>query len=217
MSGCGKSTVGKSLAAALHIPFIDADDLHPKANVDKMSNGEPLTDADRTPWLQIVREAAVKTCRVEGAAGHETGVVIACSALRRVYRDLLRGITEGEVHHSNEPERLQTYFVFIDGPRDVLFERMTQRKNHFMKDRMLDSQLATLESPRGEDGVLVVNLSDSKDEQVRSALDSLAKLGVQPAGSEHPTREEVGHGVPVVIDADESVDPPAHANVSPVS
>ncbi|KZV91516.1 hypothetical protein EXIGLDRAFT_719304 [Exidia glandulosa HHB12029] len=176
-----------------------------------MSNGEPLTDDDRKPWLQIVRTAAVKTCGVEGAAGHETGVVIACSALRRSYRDLLRGITEGEVHHSKENQVLHTYFVFIDGPREVLLERMHLRKNHFMKSRMLDSQLATLEDPRGEDGVFVVNLTDSPEEQVRTALQALAQSGVKPAESEHPAREEVGHGVPVVIDSESSKDSPGPA------
>lgn len=207
VSGCGKSTIGKGLADALHVPFIDADDLHPKANVDKMAQGEPLTDADRLPWLRIVRDAAVRTCRVEHAAGHETGVVIACSALRRSYRDLLRGISEGEVGHADagDGETLRTFFCLVDGPRELLFERMSARKNHFMKAKMLDSQIATLENPRGENGVFVVRLEDSPEDQVRSAVEELAKHGVRPAETEHPTREAVGEGVPVVIDSDNSI------------
>ncbi|EJD34902.1 carbohydrate kinase, partial [Auricularia subglabra TFB-10046 SS5] len=205
VSGCGKSTVGKGLADALHVPFIDADDLHPKSNVDKMAQGEPLTDADRMPWLHIVRDAAVRTCRVENAAGHETGVVVACSALRRSYRDLLRGIPEGEVRQSGEKETLRTFFCLVDGPREVLFERMSARKNHFMKAKMLDSQIATLEDPRSEEGVFVVKLEDSVEDQVKSAVEALAKHGVRPAESDLPTREAVGEGVPVVVDSDESI------------
>ncbi|THH11251.1 hypothetical protein EW146_g8108 [Bondarzewia mesenterica] len=90
VSGCGKSTLGKALASSLSVPFLDADDLHPPANVAKMSAGTPLTDADRAPWLAKVRDDA---CRViqEGKAGSGKGVVVACSALKISYREVLRG------------------------------------------------------------------------------------------------------------------------------
>lgn len=87
MSGCGKSTLGSALASALSIPFIDADKLHPPANVAKMSAGQPLTDADREPWLVRVRNEAYRAVN----RGQGKGVVVACSALKRSYRDILRG------------------------------------------------------------------------------------------------------------------------------
>jgi len=201
--------VGQLLAEALNVPFIDADDLHPKANVDKMSNGEPLNDDDRKPWLDIVRAAAVKACRAEGS-GHETGVVVGCSALKLSYRNLLRGIVESEVEEGedNTPPHgghLRTFFGFIDGPKEVLFERMHARKNHFMKAKMLESQLATLEDPRGEEGVFEIRLVDAMDDQVRTALEALAEHDVRPARSAHPAREEVGQGVPVTLGSDKKV------------
>ncbi|KAH7101543.1 hypothetical protein BKA62DRAFT_703294 [Auriculariales sp. MPI-PUGE-AT-0066] len=166
-----------------------------------MASGEPLNDEDRFPWLNIVRNAAVKTCSVEDAASHETGVVIACSALKRSYRGLLRGITGDEVH-VNSHSKLPTYFGFIQGPKEVLFERMSARKNHFMKAKMLDSQIATLEDPSGEDGVFIINLVDNPEQQTQRALETLAKWGVQPARASHPERDQVGHGVPVDIDTE---------------
>jgi len=184
VSGCGKSTIGQGLADKLEVPYVDADSLHPKFNVEKMSNGTPLTDADRAPWLHIVRAHAIEACR-EGP-GKDIGVVVACSALRRAYRDLLRGLSdahvEGDVapHEEVSPDdpKLDTYFVFINGPRDLLFERMTARKNHFMKGKMLDSQIATLEDPTGEDGVVPIRLEDSVEDQLNAALDGLHKLGM---------------------------------------
>lgn len=203
VSGCGKSTTAANLAKALKAPFEDGDELHPKTNVEKMSRGEPLSDADRAPWLKIIRERATELT-------HESPrqVVIACSALRRAYRDLLRGkpvdlVTPAPVpalpvaHPAGETSAeakaeegtdvqevvantsppLKTYFVFIRGPREVLLDRMQKRKNHFMKASMLDSQLATLEDPEGEDGVVVVDLEASPDEQCRQALEGLKAIG----------------------------------------
>jgi gluconokinase len=93
VSGSGKSTVGKAIAAKLALPFVDGDDLHPKENIDKMSRGEPLNDKDRGPWLRRIREEAVRA-----SIGNQThtgerpiGLVVACSALKKSYRDVLRG------------------------------------------------------------------------------------------------------------------------------
>lgn len=180
------------------MPYVEGDDLHPKSNVDKMTSGHPLTDADREPWLELIRTTAedltVKnqhqvnshdTSAKSGGGG--AGVVISCSALKRYYRDILRGRRRpaSDVHaipkhlEPLEPEMLQTYFVFIDGTRDVLLGRMEKRPGHFMKASMLDSQLATLESPIGEEGVIVVSLLDTTEEQIRIAREGLRGITLE--------------------------------------
>ncbi len=135
VSGSGKSTVGARLATELGVPFIDADGLHPEANTQKMAAGHPLTDEDRWPWLALVGLAL---------AQHPTGVVIACSALKRSYRDAIRAAAPGAV------------FIYLDVSADVLAERLKNRTGHFMPVSLLDSQLATLEPlQQDEDGVTV--------------------------------------------------------------
>ncbi|KAG8912271.1 hypothetical protein FRC01_005186, partial [Tulasnella sp. 417] len=216
VSGSGKSTLGQNLASALGVPFYDGDSLHPKSNVDKMSKGIPLSDADREPWLALIRSTADRICEKKetesSSADDVKGVVIACSALKRYYRDILRGRTteshqpppatdlpkdhpitehtgieiQSDQDLAKEEEKeleraasreLRTFFVFINGPRDILVDRMTKRQNHFFKVGMLDSQLATLEDPTGEEGVVVVQLAESPDKQIRDAVDGLKKLG----------------------------------------
>ncbi|KAJ7902166.1 P-loop containing nucleoside triphosphate hydrolase protein [Mycena olivaceomarginata] len=188
VSGTGKSTLGAALAAALHMPYIDGDDLHPRANVDKMAAGCPLTDADREPWLRAIRKTAERVAReqaearaqngavnhngaVNGKATGAPGVVIACSALKRAYRDVLRGV--GGASNTTAATGLPTYFVFIEGSREVLMDRMLKRSGHFMKATMLDSQLNTLENPAGEEGVVVVSVEDPTVAQVDKAVEAL--------------------------------------------
>ena len=182
VSGCGKSTIASALAESLSLPFIEADKLHPQSNIDKMSAGTPLTDADREPWLELIRKKAEHACGEQEADSSFTGrrgVVIACSALKRYYRDILRGTCKPRSvpeHMDPAPPRvLPTFFVFIKGDRDVLMERMGSRKGHFMKAQMLDSQLQTLESPEGEDGCIVVQLTDPIDRQVEVAREGLVQ------------------------------------------
>lgn len=127
VSGSGKSTVGRLLARELRVPFKDADDLHSQANLNKMAAGEPLDDDDRWPWLQEVGNV------LSAADSEHTGLVIACSALKRSYRLAILAV---------EP---RTRFVLLDGPREVLEDRLAQREGHFMPASLLDSQLATLE------------------------------------------------------------------------
>ncbi|CAE6439696.1 unnamed protein product [Rhizoctonia solani] len=200
VSGCGKSTTGQNVARALNGTFVDGDDLHPASNVAKMSRGEPLTDADRAPWLKLIRQRGTELA-------HESNgiAVVACSALRKVYRELLRGKpvnlvtpgpesesnattahpkgetppTEGNVDEfiANTSPPLKTYFVFIKGTRESLWDRMQKRQGHFMKASMLDSQLATLESPEGEDGVVVVDLEATPEQQCEQAVSGLKALG----------------------------------------
>ncbi|MBS9477667.1 gluconokinase [Ancylobacter radicis] len=137
--GCGKSSVGRSLAESFAADFIEGDTLHTPANIAKMARGEPLDDADRQPWLEDIRRAITDT----RAAGRR--VVVSCSALRRAYRDQLRAA--GPLH-----------FVFLSGTPAVLAERMGRRDDHFMPLALLDSQLATLEDPTGEAGVVTVDI-----------------------------------------------------------
>ncbi len=152
VSGSGKSTVGSLLASDLGWEFADADEFHSAENVEKMRNGTPLTDADRGPWLEKLR-----TCIVEWTEGEKNGV-LACSALRQVYRDHLR-------------VNPQVRFVYLKGERDLLSERLLERPGHYMKQPMLQSQLATLEEPRD---AVIVNASSTPREIVQEIRENLA-------------------------------------------
>lgn len=155
VSGSGKSTVGKALAATLGWPFVEGDSFHPPANVAKMSAGTPLDDDDRRPWLETL---AAQIARNE-AAGRSS--VLGCSALKRAYRDILR---------SGAP---RVRFLHVHGDRTVLAERVSHRPGHFFPASLLESQLATLE-PLGEDedGV-VIDVALPPAEQLDAALHAL--------------------------------------------
>jgi len=147
VSGTGKSTIGTLLAAALGASFCDADDLHAAANVDKMTRGEPLGDADRWPWLQSVR------ARIDEAIGRDETLVVACSALKRSYRELL-GMGTNDLR-----------LVFLKGTKVVLEERLAARRGHYMPVALLDSQFAALEAP-SPDEALTVDITVSRQEIV---------------------------------------------------
>lgn len=135
VSGCGKSSVAAGLADALGLRFVEGDALHPSQNLAKMARGVPLTDADRWPWLDAV------------AAELSGGGVVSCSALKRAYRDRLR-------RGAGRP----VAFVFLRGSPALLAERMAGRTGHFMPASLLESQLATLEDPSAEPGVVTVDI-----------------------------------------------------------
>ncbi|MBB3979201.1 gluconokinase [Rhizobium azooxidifex] len=156
VSGCGKTSVAEGLAAALGAGFLEGDQLHPQANIDKMSKGIPLTDADRWPWLDRIG-AELHTVTGAGAP-----IVASCSALKRAYRDRLRAEAGGDLS-----------FVFLRGSRELLIGRMQERKGHFMPASLLDSQLATLEDPSGEEGVVTVDIDAPLDEIVATSLERL--------------------------------------------
>jgi gluconokinase len=128
VSGSGKSTVAKSVAQKLKLPFYDADDFHPIVNVEKMANGQPLNDTDRQPWLEILAENLTNWKL-------EKGAVLACSALKESYRQTL----------SSKAKTVN--WIYLDGDFDLILNRMNQRKGHFMKAEMLQSQFDALEVP----------------------------------------------------------------------
>jgi beta-N-acetylhexosaminidase len=160
VSGCGKSTVGQLLAESLGARFIDGDDLHPKANKDKMAAGTPLNDEDRWPWLDLVGKA------LAGAPNpvdvfelvKPTGTVVACSALKRIYRERILAAA---------PE---TLFVHLHGTPELLGSRMKSREGHFMKASMLASQLEILEPLEPQENGKVYDISLPADEIVRRVL-----------------------------------------------
>jgi len=153
VSGCGKTTVGRALAAALGVPFIEGDELHPARNVALMASGTPLTDDDRRDWLQAVAAA------LSHAA--DTGAVAACSALKRSYRDILRGRAPG------------LRFVHLVGERAVLEERMQRRSGHYMPASLLQSQLDILEPPTQDEAAITLDLDASPDEVLQAVRQQL--------------------------------------------
>lgn len=157
VSGCGKSSVGEALASRLGLPFIEGDGLHPESNVAKMAAGTPLTDEDRWPWLTVIG------ARMADALSRGEGIVVSCSALKAIYRDHLRAATGGRLA-----------FVYLEGSQELLGRRMGARTGHFMPLTLLDSQLATLEVPTGEPGVVTVSIDQPVEGIVADALEGLA-------------------------------------------
>ena len=151
VSGCGKTSVGERLAPDLGARYVDGDDLHPQANIDKMSHGIPLTDEDRWPWLDAV-----------GQVLRVPDVIVGCSALKRSYRDAIRAGAGAEV-----------CFVHLAGERSVIAARMAARKGHFMPEALLDSQYAALEPPGADETSVTVDIDHDLD---RIVTDILARL-----------------------------------------
>ena len=160
VSSSGKSTIGQSIARRLHVPFLDGDGYHPQANVEKMRAGIPLTDEDRWPWLEKLAKALHEAANLKGAAAG------ACSALRQSYRDFL-------VEQAGEP----ILYVYLDGTKEVIAERMARRKHEYMPTSLLDSQFATLEVPDpASENVLPVPVTDSVEKITQTVLKSLDHL-----------------------------------------
>ena len=158
VSGSGKSTMARLIDALLDWPFQEGDELHPQANIDKMSNNVPLTDDDRWPWL-----ARCKAWIDERVAADGRGL-ITCSALKRPYRDyLIDGRTEA------------VRVLYLHASRDVLLERMSRRKNHFMPMSLLDSQLATLQEPDAGENPIVIDVEQTHEQIIREVLQKLAR------------------------------------------
>jgi len=147
VSGAGKSTVGRLVAARLDCPFRDADSFHPKANIEKMSRGEPLTDDDRWPWL-----AAIAAWIAEHRAAGTT-CVVTCSALKRVYRDIVTARQSADVR-----------LVYLKGDFDLIAARLKARKGHFMPPALLRSQFDALEEPAADEHAITVSIDATPEE-----------------------------------------------------
>ena len=146
VQGCGKSTVGAAVARHLGLEFIDGDDLHSAANKEKMASGHPLTDADRRPWLSAIGQVMADKL-AEG-----TSAVVACSALKRSYRDLIRSFAPG------------TRFIHLTGSQELIAARISGRDHEYMPPTLLDSQFQTLEPLADDEPGLEVPVTDSPEE-----------------------------------------------------
>ncbi|MFD8410356.1 MULTISPECIES: gluconokinase [unclassified Streptomyces] len=157
VTGTGKTTVGRLLAGALGVPYTEGDDLHPPANVAKMSAGVPLDDEDRRPWLDAIGDVLRRLPADRGA-------VVSCSALKRAYRDRLRAAAPDAV------------FVHLTGDRTLIGRRVAARTGHFMPALLLDSQFAVLEPLQADETGVAVDVSGSPEETAGRALAALAAL-----------------------------------------
>jgi gluconokinase len=164
VSGAGKSTIAAMLAHRLGWTYEDADWFHPASNVEKMHSGQPLTDEDRWPWLHGIA-AWIDATRAEGGRG-----VIACSALKRAYRDVLAA------------DRPDVRIVYLKGERGLIARRMITRHGHFMPPSLLDSQFATLEEPSPEESPIVVSIEARPTVIVDEII---VQLSLTPIGREH--------------------------------
>ncbi len=146
VSGAGKTTVGARIAALLEVEFAEGDRFHPEANIEKMSNGAPLDDADRLPWLRAI------AAEIDRARSQGRGLVVACSALKRAYREILLG------------GRPDVRLVYLRGSRALIQQRLDGRQGHFMPPTLLPSQFAALEEPAAAEAPIVVEVAAKPDE-----------------------------------------------------
>jgi len=165
VSGAGKTTIGRGLAERLGAAFVEGDDLHPAANVEKMRRGQPLTDEDRAPWLADLARLA----RDLGQGDRD--VVLACSALKQSYRDILAAADPGRVR-----------FVYLQAAPDLIRARMKARTGHFMPASLLESQFADLEEPQA---ALVIDAAE-RSEQILDEIEAeLARQGLLEMADKH--------------------------------
>jgi gluconokinase len=174
VSGCGKSTIGALLASRLRWEFEDADWFHPASNVDKMHSGVPLTDEDRWPWLDAVADWIDKTRR---SGGHG---VVACSALKRSYRNVLIG------------HRADVRLVYLKGDETLIARRIATRHEHFMPRSLLHSQFEALEEPGPDEDPIIVSIEPQPREIVTRILSALSTA--KDALPEQPTLQSSGAG-----------------------
>lgn len=157
VSSCGKSTIGKLLAERLALPFIEADDFHPQENILKMSKGTPLSDDDRHPWLHSLSHQLKMHEQSKGS-------VLACSALKESYRNILQGDLKEKIK-----------WIYLEGTEDVIRKRMKERKNHFMPESLLQSQLTTMEKPLYAYCISIEKNPDAIVEEIAGVLNNSDK------------------------------------------
>jgi gluconokinase len=158
VSGAGKTTIGKLLAQELGWRFYEADDFHSRANIEKMRRGVPLTDEDRWPWLESLRQS------IERSLEAGENAVLACSALKRAYRERLRVSYEVK-------------FVFLHGDYALIEKQLRQRRGHFMNPELLRSQFADLEEPKSDEDVITIELGRTPEEIVEEIKTKLHLSG----------------------------------------
>lgn len=156
VSGAGKTLIGQKLSAKLGIPFYDGDNFHPAKNVAKMKSGTPLNDEDRRPWLEILAQK-ISDWNNEGDA------ILACSALKKRYRELLR----------RESSEEDIKFIYLKGPKPLIAERISERPDHFMPEKLLESQFEALEEP---DKCITVNINQPPDAVVETIVRKIKNL-----------------------------------------
>ena len=167
VSGCGKSTIASMLAHRLHWIYEDGDWFHPQSNVEKMHHGEPLNDADRWPWLRAIADW-IDATRMAGDRG-----IVACSALKRAYRDIVVG------------ERRDVRLVYLKGDRELIAPRIATRADHFMPPQLLDRQFKTLEEPAADERPIIVSIVPHPREIVDTIVH---ELGID----QHPAAARAG-------------------------
>lgn len=153
VSGAGKTLIGRKLSRRLKIPFYDGDHFHPQDNIEKMKSGQPLTDQDRRPWLEVLAER-VRQWEQEG------GAILGCSALKNSYRTILRGQTDN------------TRFIYLKGSISLIARRISKRTGHFMPEDLLKSQFETLEEP---EHAITVEIDQSPDEVVQDIINQIQR------------------------------------------
>ena len=146
VSGCGKTTIGKILSKEKNIPFFDADNYHPKENIKMMKEGKPLNDKNRLPWLVKINNLIKKNSQVSSC-------IIACSSLKKKYRSIIKKNITIPIH-----------FIYLRGTKQIIYERLKNRKKHFMKNSLLNSQFKVLEEPSES---LTIDISKTKNEIIK--------------------------------------------------
>ncbi|WP_018688975.1 gluconokinase [Ahrensia kielensis] len=151
VAGSGKSSIGAGVADLIGGTYIDGDDFHPQSNIDKMASGEPLKDDDRWPWLKIV---STELARINGIG------LVGCSALKKAYREVITA-------NAGEPVK----FIYLNGTKELIGERMAARQGHFMPAKLLESQFATLEEPNKTENAISVDISGQEREIITHIAD----------------------------------------------
>lgn len=182
VSGSGKSTFGEFLSEKLGWPFYEGDNFHPLENVEKMSRGEPLTDQDRFPWLLKLHEV------IESERSSGSDALVACSALKRLYRQILLHGSKALCslvnpdHHTLPSNIPDVFFLFMHGDYNLIYQRMVARRGHYMKENLLRSQFEDLEPPSDDENMLLLDIRMSITDmaaQVEKHLISFKTAGVQ--------------------------------------